>query len=154
MSTKPEFYPAAQIDPILSDTLDNMEKLAQTCLNLEKEKSELLAKLAELEAGVVLEKVASEVRFEPEQLKNFTEKLASHGLIAPGFDTVDIAESLQSDPQAILKLASRVVTLLASAPSTGGGVERTGADAFIEKAASIDPTFVEDGWLDLARLSS
>lgn len=136
-------YPAHEVDPLIQDLTSQLEAalvVAQDATN----------KLAAVRAEqkVMLEKVASlkpqTLSLDPAAIDQALGHLEDMQILVGGREK--IAADLTADPNAALRLLTRVATLSAAAPEQGVGLPKS-ASAFNTPTADAKPEgWADDGW--------
>ena len=127
-------YTDEQVNPIIDRLLAATSDALGVAKAATEERDALAARLAAMAPGkVVLQKVAADEN----QIKTVVDGLISNDLLEEG-DGEKLATELRADPTSIFKLASRLISLSASAPQPGGGLPKSAS----EQGSVEDP----DGW--------
>lgn len=128
-------YNVAEINPLIDEMLATVEeaiKAAQTAetnlATVTADRDKLANELREKQQ-VILEKVASDVRHQPntELISGVVTSLVDRGLIKAA-DAQEFTRELTKSPDGALKLASRLITLSAPAPGTGRGIPKIASE--------------------------
>jgi hypothetical protein len=135
-------YPKAEVDAIMDELLGALENsltLNKSASAAQAEVAELRVKLATSGPPVVLQQVSTEPTLDPELLNQTLRDLVDTAYLHED-DVPKMAATLKKDPNALLKLASRIATLSTPAHESGHGV----------KSASTRTPLASDEW-DIVR---
>ena len=135
-------YPASEVDPLIQDLTSQLE----AALLVAQDATEKLAAVR-AEQKVMLEKVAAlkpqPFSLDPKAIDQALDYLEDDlSILLPG-GREKIAADLTADPNAALRLLTRVTTLSAAAPQQGVGLPKS---ASALNSASGDSESDPDGW--------
>ena len=132
------FYPADQVDSIMSDLLTGMESAVETA------KSATAAREAleqEIEASKVqLQKIAGSgsPALDEKLVNDVVQTLVDCSYLNPD-DRVKLASELMGDPNKALRLVAHITQISAPSPEQGSGLSKPAS-------SRVDSDFIRDGW--------